>query len=806
MSEVITVQDLENLKKHEIFEAEVITGKAGGLSTGANINSATNAVTGQIQDTLPKILSDLGMQVQPWPASVGGILTSPSQIFLNDIFGSTGKDDYYAWVGIFPKTVAPGTDPALPGSGYVKRSDKYLKVAAKEALRRSYAEAGYTLVVGSFETGGTMASAIDVLLHEVSGKAYSGSGPFPQTIPAGTSPGAGFTDRSNERLRAMLASTAGTSMIGSPTGPLDQRLHALKRASPIETRFAGGADPTGVADSTDALEACINYCAPFEWKGSVAATKAAMGAVVAAMSGFGKFRITRPLKVNPFLVIISDHVGGFFGQNGGFQIIADFTDKNAFALDTAPYNSAGVRELGRMGSRNDWDGGNYTGCPGVSMFGIDVVVAAGRNLRGTFNRGMSQQSHIHRCSFIGGNIGVQNSVCWGGSMRDNHVTARAIPFLNGNDVTVDDQQNNYLSVLGTKPTVAEFDYPSYPDASLIGKTCCVFNSYGHPIHKNNIWEGAQIGAMCTNGASIHLEDNYAEAISEFILAAHTVSVKLSLSWLIAASAKLLHVRGATVEVDISHVAYLTTVNTALADFDNFSRINLTGLQTAGSKDAILKLPFCAIANYDGVTKDGTREIYISSTGNDANTGLVDTSPVLTLQGAFERTQPGVFNRINLSGTIGTKYTYTSGNTTNKEFKLDTVEIDGKGTAILNVGESFGELHSLPMGIARVRFVGMATVNIATPAADYKPLVPCNGVVNLEIEGGQFNGGTLMGVKYGRAGMCNLTARNATLACALQHNGGTTNAFSWIDTAINTSVAGGSVGGAGSKKISSVLYP
>lgn len=219
MSEVITVQDLENLKKHEIFEAEVITGKVGGLAAGANITSSTNGVTGQIQDTLPKILSDLGMQVQSWPASVGGVLTNPAQIFLNDIVGSTGKDDYYAWAGNFPKTVAAGTDPSLPGSGYVKRSDKYVKVAAREALRRSYAEAGYTLVSGSFEAGGTLASATDVLLHESSGKAYSGAGPFPQTVAPNTNPASGgFTDRSGSLLRGELSGPSGAGLVGVSSG------------------------------------------------------------------------------------------------------------------------------------------------------------------------------------------------------------------------------------------------------------------------------------------------------------------------------------------------------------------------------------------------------------------------------------------------------------------------------------------------------------------------------------------------------------------------------------------------------------
>lgn len=44
----------------------------------------------------------------------------------------------------------------------------------REALRRSYAESGYNLVTGSFEEGGTIVNPNDVLLHESSGKAYSG--------------------------------------------------------------------------------------------------------------------------------------------------------------------------------------------------------------------------------------------------------------------------------------------------------------------------------------------------------------------------------------------------------------------------------------------------------------------------------------------------------------------------------------------------------------------------------------------------------------------------------------------------------
>ena len=112
--DVLSLEDLQTAKKHQIFEAEVITGKAGGVAGGANIGTATNPVTGQTQQTLPSILADLGFDVQPWTSSTGGVLASANQVFLNDTPGSLGLGDYYAWGGPFEKTVPAGTDPALP--------------------------------------------------------------------------------------------------------------------------------------------------------------------------------------------------------------------------------------------------------------------------------------------------------------------------------------------------------------------------------------------------------------------------------------------------------------------------------------------------------------------------------------------------------------------------------------------------------------------------------------------------------------------------------------------------------------------
>lgn len=65
-----------------------------------------------------------------------------------------------------------------------------------EALRRSYAEAGYNLVAGSFEEGGTLANSIDVLLSKASGKAYGWGGAFPKVVAAGSAV-VGYVDASS---------------------------------------------------------------------------------------------------------------------------------------------------------------------------------------------------------------------------------------------------------------------------------------------------------------------------------------------------------------------------------------------------------------------------------------------------------------------------------------------------------------------------------------------------------------------------------------------------------------------------------
>lgn len=263
--DVLSLEDLQTAKKHQIFEAEVITGKAGGIAGGATIGTATNPVTGQAQQTLPSILADLGFDVQSWTSSTGGVLALANQVFLNDTSGSLGLGDYYAWSGPFPKTVPAGTDPALPTSGYIMRSSRLAGVQAREALRRSYAEAGLNLVAGSFEAGGTLVNANDVLLQESAGKAYGWGGTYPKVAPAGSTPassggiGAGaWEDKSGltavataVRFKLSHVSTAVSGAIESTVfGQLSGRIRLQSFGDPFSPDDADLFDKAILAAST----------------------------------------------------------------------------------------------------------------------------------------------------------------------------------------------------------------------------------------------------------------------------------------------------------------------------------------------------------------------------------------------------------------------------------------------------------------------------------------------------------------------------------------------------------------------------
>ena len=103
----------------------------------------------------------------------------------------------------------------------------------RESLRRSYADAGYALVAGSFEQGGTLATGTDALLYEVDGKTYSWGGTLPKTVPTSSTPAStggigptGWLDIGDASLRTDLSLNTGAELVGTEMvyGPLSAHI------------------------------------------------------------------------------------------------------------------------------------------------------------------------------------------------------------------------------------------------------------------------------------------------------------------------------------------------------------------------------------------------------------------------------------------------------------------------------------------------------------------------------------------------------------------------------------------------------
>lgn len=106
--DVLSLADLQTAKKHQIFEAEVITGKSGGVATGADIDYATNQVTGQTQKTLPAVLRDAGFSPVSWDFSTGGTLTTADR---DKVVYDPVSKTWYSYAGTLPVVVPAGFNP-----------------------------------------------------------------------------------------------------------------------------------------------------------------------------------------------------------------------------------------------------------------------------------------------------------------------------------------------------------------------------------------------------------------------------------------------------------------------------------------------------------------------------------------------------------------------------------------------------------------------------------------------------------------------------------------------------------------------
>lgn len=160
--DVLSLADLQTAKKHQIFEAEVITGKSGGVAGGADIDYATNAVTGQLQKTLPAVLRDAGFSPVSWDFSTGGTLATADR---DKVVYDPVSKTWYSYAGGLPVVVPAGFNP-VGNADWKPQTDPDLRIDLQSWRGYSLPDNGNLSLykkVGKFSDSGSVGTKYDVV-------------------------------------------------------------------------------------------------------------------------------------------------------------------------------------------------------------------------------------------------------------------------------------------------------------------------------------------------------------------------------------------------------------------------------------------------------------------------------------------------------------------------------------------------------------------------------------------------------------------------------------------------------------------
>ncbi len=159
------------------------------------------------------------------------------------------------------------TDGSYSDEFAVPSAGSATKIIAREALRRSYAEAGYGLL-GTFRLGVTLNTLTDAILDEPTGIVYSWDGSFPKVVPAGSTPettggviAGAWRPRTDAVLRTQLSYANGADIVNGA----DKVIRVSQRITPpyigIDAQLnalGAEADASGLKLVCDIPSAIIN--------------------------------------------------------------------------------------------------------------------------------------------------------------------------------------------------------------------------------------------------------------------------------------------------------------------------------------------------------------------------------------------------------------------------------------------------------------------------------------------------------------------------------------------------------------------
>ena len=486
------------------------------------------------------------------------------------------------------------------GSGF--NQGAILTTQMREALRRSYAEAGYNLVEGSFEAGGTLVNANDVLLQERTGKVFTGPAGI---VTAGTNPASGgFVDVSVDLRFKFSLKAAGVSASNTAAENTTIIQNLINQAA------GKAAYPTTMSDLRSA-----QFLGPILWDVTDFELNPLYVYANTVISGLGVSfygNQTAPTRVLPTL---TENRGAFVFEP------RDMTDWTTDPSGNGPYATGGaIRNI-------------YMTCVG----GIFAV-----------KHYSLHYNHVtERCVFTGDfDFLSRHDDGWAHWFKEVVSVTRCGVFW-ANRVTLDHAENCYGNQSGdTSGAIFDFKINNYVDS--------LTNSFsGHSSQRNTralhlnssvmnlsscIFEHWDLGRVQHRG-QVGKDTSYYEGISKYLYAlAEAYGEGLSPTSLIAVGDIVDNLNvspgGNDIVIDLTSISPL------------WSSIAGLGVNRYSSKGATVKVD-AAYLRQKGITKKFTDlysnpvkvdtaevTVYASSTGDNNNDGLSASRPVADLYTAI----------------------------------------------------------------------------------------------------------------------------------------------------------------------------
>lgn len=517
----------------------------------------------------------------------------------------------------------------------------------REALRRSYAEAGYNLVDGSFEAGGTLVNANDVLLHEASGKGYTGPA---GTVAAGTDPASvPYVDVSSRLLREVVINKSKIYLSQFFDKPYDEISYNDDATTPLRKAISSLKKPYVYTAGHTPDQAARTY---YDDGGG--------GVVVIDCP----CRITDTVHIPAFVRLAQvGSVTGGFGKRFDIQnlftkpdninpIYVDISDPTKIGLDCSAihYQTGQTKPIGGLYESADIDNKIYLQSYGAGI--IDLYVFTDKNCGMGVRMAGAQASSFS--GVIRGNFDV------GASFQSNWGSAHPYLLSVGSKTCVHYYNINSVEFGTVYTTPGSSNWTtSEPSWSLMANVGAPGVSHGiagraclSVIFTSLTTEGGQYG-FYSRDSQFSISTLYQEVIADTCMWARNSSMVIS-SWRVGCpSAKVISASRRTF-VDIQG---FYTVSPSAQDYGTFIGVVTPedGFTPQIKLRGTVRYPsvndkFSPYLDFDNEKQ--FREIWVDPiNGLDVNTGFGPDNPIKTLGALNNRLKKNFNNRVYLGGSV-----------------------------------------------------------------------------------------------------------------------------------------------------------